>query len=161
MHLDPSGPTATPGSSDTARGGNQKGKADAFEKRWPDLVLIDQSAAVSRQGRLFAVLLEVKRDRSDGPNPADGATLTDLAAQLADMARLHLDARPFMRYSIHLSICGAIFLLNFPSNTFTGFRALHKRGIIHGDISLGNLFLGMTEDIAGFIGGLDLAKVDL
>ena len=30
-----------------------------------------------------------------------------------------------------------------------------------GDISLGNLFLGMTEDIADFIGDFDLAKVDL
>jgi serine/threonine protein kinase len=49
----------------------------------------------------------------------------------------------------------------FPSNTFPGLRALHERGIIHGDISLGNLFLGMTEDIAGFVGDLDLAKVDL
>ena len=40
-------------------------------------------------------------------------------------------------------------------------RALHERCIIHGDISHGNLFLGMTEDIPGFIGDLDLANVDL
>jgi hypothetical protein len=43
----------------------------------------------------FAVLLEVKRDRSGGPNPADGTTLTGLAAQLAEMARIHL--RPLDR----------------------------------------------------------------
>ena len=49
----------------------------------------------------------------------------------------------------------------FSSDRFSGLRALHERGIIHGDISLGNLFLGMTEDIDGFIGDLDLAKVDL
>jgi len=34
-----------------------------------------------------------------------------LAAKLADMARLHLAARPFMRYSVHLTVCGAIFNL--------------------------------------------------
>ena len=50
-------------------------------------------------------------DRSDGPNPANGTTLTGLAAQLADMARLHLAARPFMRYSVHLTVCGSIFNL--------------------------------------------------
>ena len=49
----------------------------------------------------------------------------------------------------------------FASEYFAGLRALHDRGIIHGDISLGNLFLGMTDDIAGFVGDLDLAKVDL
>ena len=97
------------------RGGNDKGKTDTFEKRRPDLVLVDHSTAEGRQEwclwRHFAVLLEVKRERSDGPNPADGITLTGLAAQLADMARLHLAARPFMRYSVHLSVCGAIFNL--------------------------------------------------
>ena len=97
------------------RSGNVKGKTDTFEKRRPDLVLVDHSTAEHRQSwclwRHFAVLLEVKRDRSDGPNPADGTTLTGLAAQLADMARLHLAARPFMRYSVHLSVCGAIFNL--------------------------------------------------
>ena len=51
--------------------------------------------------------------------------------------------------------------LTFASDYFAGLRALHERGIIHGDVSLGNLFLGMTEDIAGFVGDLDLAKVDL
>ena len=49
----------------------------------------------------------------------------------------------------------------FSSDHFSGLRALHERGIIHGDISLGNLFLGRTEEIAGFVGDLDLAKVDL
>ena len=39
--------------------------------------------------------------------------------------------------------------------------ALHERGIIYGDISLGNVFLSTTEDIAGFIGDLELTKVDL
>ncbi len=51
--------------------------------------------------------------------------------------------------------------LTLPSDSFAGLRALHERGIIHGDISLGNLFLGMAGDIAGFVGDLDLAKVDL
>ena len=96
------------------RGGNNKGKTAGFEKRRPDLVLVDL-ATEPRQDwclwRHFAVLLEVKRNRSDGPNPAHGTALTGLAAQLADMARLHLAARPFMRYSVHLSICGAIFNL--------------------------------------------------
>ena len=48
-----------------------------------------------------------------------------------------------------------------PSDFFPGLRALHDRGIIHGDISLGNLFLGSTKDIPGFVGDLDLAKVYL
>jgi hypothetical protein len=99
----------------SARDGNLKGKTDAFEKRRPDLVLVDHSTQESRQEWCFwrhiAVLLEVKRDRSDGPNPADRTTLTGLAAQLADMARLHLAARPFMRYSVHLTVCGSIFNL--------------------------------------------------
>jgi hypothetical protein len=99
----------------SARDGMNKGKSNTFEKRRPDLVLVDRSAQEPRQAwcmwRHFAVLLEVKRDRSDGPNPADGTTLTGLAAQLADMARLHLATRPFMRYSVHLTICGAIFNL--------------------------------------------------
>jgi hypothetical protein len=98
-----------------ARDGNKKGKTDAFEKRRPDLVLVDHSIQEHRQDWCFwrhiAVLLEVKRDRSDGPNPADGTTLTALAAQLADMARLHLAARPFMRYSVSLTVCGSIFNL--------------------------------------------------
>jgi hypothetical protein len=99
----------------SARDGNRKGKTDAFEKRRPDLVLVDHSSQESRQDwclwRHIAVLLEVKRDRSDAPNPTDRTTLTGLAAQLADMARLHLAARPFMRYSVHLTVCGAIFNL--------------------------------------------------
>jgi len=33
--------------------------------------------------------------------------------------------------------------------------------MIHRGISLGNLFLGMKDDLAGFVGDLDLAKVDL
>ena len=49
----------------------------------------------------------------------------------------------------------------FPSDAFLGLRALHDRGIIHGDISLGNLLLGRTKEVAGFISDLDLAKVDL
>ena len=49
----------------------------------------------------------------------------------------------------------------FPSDPFAGLRALHDRGIVHGDISLGNLFLGTTKDIPGFVGDLDLAKVEL
>jgi len=96
----------------SARDGNKKGKTDALEKRRPDLALVDHS--VLRDWclwRHFAVLLEVKRDRSDRPNPADGTTLTRLVVQLADMARLHLAARPFMRYSVHLTVCGAIFNL--------------------------------------------------
>jgi len=113
-----SGPSKAPRVSKTqqsARDGNHKGTTDAFEKRRPDLVLVDHPAQDDRKDgclwRQFAVLLEVKRDRSDGPNPSDGTTLTKLVAQLADMARLHLAARPFMRYSVHLTVCGAIFNL--------------------------------------------------
>ena len=47
------------------------------------------------------------------------------------------------------------------SDSFSALRALHECGIVHGDISHGNLFLGMTEDTPGFIGDLDLANVDL
>ena len=96
------------------RGGNNKGKTAAFEKRRLDLVLVNLATEPRQDWCLwwhFAVLLEVKRNRSDGPNPAHGTGLTGLAAQLADMARLHLAARPFMRYSVHLSVCGAIFNL--------------------------------------------------
>ena len=49
----------------------------------------------------------------------------------------------------------------FLADSFPGLRALHERGIIHGDISLGNLFLGIPSEVDGFIGDLDLAKVDL
>ena len=37
--------------------------------------------------------------------------MTRLAAELADMACLHLTARLFMRFSVHLTICGATFNL--------------------------------------------------
>jgi len=33
--------------------------------------------------------------------------------------------------------------------------------MVHGDISLSTLFLGAKEDIAGFVGDFDHAKVDL
>ena len=99
----------------SARDGNNKGKTDTFEKRRPDLVLVDHSTQETQQAgclwRHIAVLLEVKRDRKDRPNPAKGTTLTATAAQLADMARLHLAARPFMRFSVHLTVCGPIFNL--------------------------------------------------
>ena len=95
--------------------GNNIASTEAFEKRQPDLILVDHSTQEPRRylclWRQFAVLLEVRRDCSDGPNPADGTTLTRLAAQLADMARLHLAARPFMRYAVHLTVCGSIFNL--------------------------------------------------
>jgi len=114
----PSGPSKARRSSKKqqfARDGKNQGKTDALEKRRPDLVMVDHYTQEHRQDRCmwrhFAVLMEVKRDRSDGPNPADGTTLTRLTAQLADMARLHLAARPFMRYSVHLSICGDRFNL--------------------------------------------------
>jgi len=98
-----------------ARDGNNKGKTDAFENRRPDLVLVDHSPQEPRQDwclwRHFAVLLAVRHDCLDGPNPADGTTLTRLATELADVAHLHLAARPFMRYSIHLTVCGSIFNL--------------------------------------------------
>ena len=115
---DTSGPSKAQRSSkkqQSARDSNKKGSTNSFEKRRPDLVLVDHSTQEFRQDRClwrhFAVLLEVKRTRSDGPNPADGTTLTGLAAQLADVARLHLAARPFMRYSVHLTVCGFIFNL--------------------------------------------------
>ena len=99
----------------SARDGNNQGQTDAFDKRRPDLVLVDRSTEEHQQRgclwRQIAVLLEVKRHREHGPNPADGTTLTALVAQLADMARLHLAARPFMRFSVHLTVCGAIFNL--------------------------------------------------
>jgi hypothetical protein len=87
-----------------ARDGNTKDKTNTFKMYPPDFVLVDHSTQEPRQDwcpwRYFAVLLEVKRDRSDGPNPADETTLTRLGAQLADMARLHLAARHFMQYSV-------------------------------------------------------------
>jgi hypothetical protein len=99
----------------SARDGINKGKTDAFEKRRPDLALVDHSPEEPQEPRClwrhFAVLLEVKRDRAHGPNCTEGKKLNDLVGQLADMARLHLAARPFMRYSVHLSLCGAIFNL--------------------------------------------------
>ena len=117
-YMDTPGPSKARRSSknqQSARDGNSQGKTDTFEKRRPDLVLVDHSTQEPRQAgclwRHIAVLLEVKRDRSDGPNPARGTTLTATAAQLADMARLHLAARPFMRFSVHLTVCGPIFNL--------------------------------------------------
>jgi hypothetical protein len=99
----------------SARDGVNKGKTDTFDKRRPDLVLVDHSPEEAEQSwclwRHFAVLLEVKRNRAEGPNHTDGTTVPGLVGQLADMARLHLGARPFMRYSVHLSLCGAIFNL--------------------------------------------------
>ena len=98
-----------------ARDGNFESNTDASKSHRPDIVLVDHSTQQPRQDRClwrhFAVLLEVMCDRSDGPNPTDGTTLTGLAAQLADMARLHLAARPFMRYSVHHTVCGSIFNL--------------------------------------------------
>jgi hypothetical protein len=53
---------------------------------------------------------------------------------------------------VHLSM--------FPFGYFPDLLALHERDIIHGDISLDDLFLGMTEE-TGFIGDLDPGKEDL
>ena len=98
-----------------ARDGNYEINTDTFKTRRPDIVLVDHSTQQPRQDRClwrhFAVLLEVMYDRSGGPNPADGTTLTGLAAQLADTTRIHLAARPFMRYPVHLTVCGSIFNL--------------------------------------------------
>ena len=117
-YVDTPGPSKARRSSkkqQSARDGNSQGKTDAFEKRRPDLVLVDHSTQELRHRqclwRHIAVLLEVKRDRKDRPNPARGTALTATAAQLADMARLHLAARPFMRFSVHLTVCGPIFNL--------------------------------------------------
>jgi len=42
--------------------------------------------------------------------------LTRLVAYLTDMARLHLSARPFVRYSVHPSVYSAVFnLANSPA----------------------------------------------
>ena len=100
----------------TARDGNSQGKTDAFEKGRPDLVLVDHLTQKPRQAgclwwHIAVFLLEGKRDCESGPNPADGTSLTSLAAQLADMARLHLAARPLMRLFVYLTICGPIFNL--------------------------------------------------
>ena len=76
---------------------------------------MDHSTHAPRQDwclwQQIAVVLEVKHDCWDGPNPADGMTVTRLAAELADMACLHLAACPFMHFSVHLTICGATFNL--------------------------------------------------
>ena len=32
-----------------------------------------------------------------------------IVRQIADIARLHLATRPFMRYSLHITVCGPIF----------------------------------------------------
>ena len=94
----------------SARDGNNKGKTHAFEKRQLDLVLVDHSTQELQQPwglwRHFAVF---KRDRESGPT--NGTTLTSLVAQDADTARLHLAARPFMRFSVGLPVCGPIFNL--------------------------------------------------
>ena len=117
-YVDTPGPSKARCSSkkqQSARDGNSQGKTDTFEKRRPDLVLVDHSTQELRHRqclwRHIAVLLEVKRVRKDRPNPARGTTLSATAAQLADMARLHLAARPFMRFSVHLTVCGPIFNL--------------------------------------------------
>ena len=117
-YMDTPGPSKARRSSkkqQSARDGNNKGKTDTFEKRRPDLVLVDHSTQESRQEVCFwrhmAVLLEAKRSRKDKPNPAKGTGLTAMAVQIADMARLHLAARPFMRFSVHLTVCGPIFNL--------------------------------------------------
>lgn len=47
----------------------------------------------------------VKCDHWDGPNPTNRMIQTRLVVQLANMARLHFAAHPFMRYSVHLSVC--------------------------------------------------------
>ena len=94
-HADTPGPSKALCSSkkqQSARDGNSQGTTDAFEKRRPDLVLVDHSTQELRHHqclwRHIAVLLEVKRDRKNRPNPANGTALTATVAQLADMARL-------------------------------------------------------------------------
>ena len=98
-----------------ARDGNYESNTKTFKSRRPDLVLVDHSTQQPQRDRClwrhFAVLLEVRCDRPGKSNPANGTNLTRLAVRLADMARLHLAARPFMRYSVHLTVCGAIFNL--------------------------------------------------
>jgi len=53
-----------------------------------------------------------------------------------------------------------VHLSGVPSERFSGLQARHERGIIHGDV-IRSRFLGTTEAIVGFIGDLDLAKVEL
>ena len=132
---DTSGPSKARRSSkkqQSARDGNKKGNTDSFEKRRPNLVLVDHSTQEFRQDvcfwRHFAVLLEVKRTRSDGPNPADGTTPTGLAARLADMARLHLAA-------VHPTVCGLIFNLAIFGRT---------GGVVSDDYNV-------NKDLEGFI----------
>ena len=100
-YLDSPGPSKACWSSknqQSARDSNNKGKTDAFEKHRPDLVLVDHSTEKLRHRQCLwqhiAVLLEVKRD-----------------AQFADMPRLHLAAHPFLRSSVHITVCDPIFNL--------------------------------------------------
>jgi Fungal protein kinase len=102
----------------TARGSGSKNKdktTGAIDKRKPDIVLAEHTFHEQRKDyclwRHFAVLVEVKVSRAEAPNPSNGQEITRLVAQVADVARLHLAARPFMRYSVHLTICGAVFNL--------------------------------------------------
>ena len=113
--VDTPGPSKARRSSEEQQFARDGHKIDTFDKRRPDLVLVDRSTEMhQRDGFLWwqiAALLEVKRTRRHGPNPVDGTALTPVVAQLADMARLHLAARPFIRYAVHLTVCGVIFNL--------------------------------------------------
>jgi hypothetical protein len=78
-------------------------------------VLVDDPPEEAQQPwclwRHFVISLKVQRYRAQGSNHTNGTAVPNLVGQLADMARVHLAARPFMRYSIHLSHCGAVFNL--------------------------------------------------
>ena len=102
----------------TARGSGSKNRdktTGTIDRRKPDIVLAEHSCHEQRKDyclwRHFAALVEVKVSRAEAPNPRNGQDITKLVAQVADVARLHLAARPFMRYSVHITICGAIFNL--------------------------------------------------
>ena len=96
--------------------GDAEETSDAIlDDRKPDITLIDlpttgdvPSEVLWRQCLVF---LEVKKDSGEGPNPAGlGDTrIKSILTQMADNARLQLAARPFMRFCIHLSLCGTVF----------------------------------------------------
>ena len=86
-----------------------------LDDRKPDITLIDLPTTEDVPSELLwrqcLVFLEVKKDSGESPNPAGlGDTrVKSILIQMADNARLQLAARPFMRFCIHLSLCGTVF----------------------------------------------------
>jgi len=49
------------------------------------------------------------KDPKGVPLTAKPPRIKAIVRQIADTARLHLATRPFMRYSIHITLCGTVF----------------------------------------------------